>query len=156
MTDILRSWQCQNARCGRTFDAWENYPACPGCGGVRTQWLPRGGHVFTEAARTADTELRNLANSFGLNDINSARRDERAKPKLPVAPNPGRSVPNMQFAPGFTAPVNPNAAQCLPSTSNVNFKTRVAQGRALPTSRSVPGVHSATSIEASHRPSRVG
>ena len=153
MTDIIRSWQCQNSRCAKEFTAWENYPACPGCGCVRVQWIPGGGHV-AGTAKAADAELRALADVFKMSDINSAHRDERAKPKLQPQANPGRSVPNVQFAPGFTAPINPTAAQCLPSTSTVNFKTRVGTGRALPTSRSVPGVHSATAIEASHRPPR--
>lgn len=155
MTEIIRSWLCQNMRCQQEFTAWENYPACPECGSVRTQWLPGGGHVFTEAAKTADQELKNLAASFDLTNINSARAGERAKPALHQAPTAGRNAPNMQFAPGFTAPIAANgAAQCMPSTSRVNFKTRVGTGNALAKSRSVPGVHSATAIEASYRPPR--
>lgn len=153
MTDIIRSWACQNSRCNKEFTAWESHPACPSCGNVRVQWIPGGGHV-AGTAKAADAELRHLADVFKMTNINSAERDQRARPKLPSQPNPGRDAPNMQFAPGFTAPVNPSAAQCLPSTSNVNFKARVAQGRALSASRSVPGVHSATTIEARHTPTR--
>jgi len=153
MTEIIRSWQCQNSRCAQEFTAWEQYPACPGCGCVRVQWIPGGGHV-QGTAKAADAELRALADCFKMTDINSAHRDERAKPKLAPQHNAGRSVPNVQFAPGFTAPINPNAAQCLPSTSTVNFKTRVAQGQRLAASRSVPGVQAGTAIEASYRPPR--
>ncbi len=157
MTDILRSWQCLNTRCSRDFDAWERNPSCPACGCIRVQWVPRGGNVLTEACKTADAELRKLAGNFGLSDINSARTGDRAKPKLAPQPIAGRDQPNMQFAPGFTAPIVRDsqgriAATCQPSTSQVNFKARVGTGVALPHSRSVPGVHAATSIEASHRP----
>jgi hypothetical protein len=159
MRGILRTWQCGNARCAKSFDSWESNPTCPSCQCVRVQWVPRGGNILTEACRTADTELRKLAGHFDMTDINSAQRGERAKPKLPSQPIAGRDQPNMQFAPGFTAPVVRDnkgrpVATCQPSTSSVNFKARVGTGVALPHSRSVPGVHTATAIEATHRPPR--
>jgi hypothetical protein len=152
MAEILRSWLCLNARCNAQFDAWTDYPSCTKCGGARVQWIPGGGHV-AGTARAADAELRQLADNFGLTDLNSARRGERAKPALQAAPPTGRQQ-SMQFAPGFTAPVNPERAACVPSTSRVNFKARVGTGSALAHSRTVPGVHAATHVEASHRPPR--
>jgi len=152
MADILRSWLCLNHRCNARFDAWESHPACSKCGCVRVSWVPGGGHV-AGTAKAADAELRTLADHFGLSDINSARRDQRAKPFLPPQPAVDRNAaPSMQFMPGFTAPINPERATCVPSTSKVNFKTRVQTGSALPHSRSVPGVHAGTRVEASHRP----
>jgi hypothetical protein len=160
MSDILRTWLCGNARCGQSFDSWERNPNCTACGCVRVSWVPGGGNVLTEACKTADTELRKLAGNFGLDNINSAQRDRRAMPALPPPPqHAGRNEPNMNFGQGFTAPLvrdqrGQPVATCLPSTSNVNFKARVGTGVALPHSRSVPGVHAATAIEASHRPPR--
>ena len=158
MTGIIRSWHCQNVRCGKEFSAWESNPTCPSCGCVRVAWVPGGGHV-AGTAKAADAELRNLVDVFKMTDVNSAKRGERAMPKLPPQPVVGRDQPNMQFAPGFTAPLARDSqgrvvATCQPSTSHVNFKAKVAAGVPLPHSRSVPGVHAATAIEASHRPSR--
>ena len=154
MADIIRSWLCLNSRCSTQFEAWDANPACSKCGCVRVQWVPGGGHV-AGSAKAADAELRGLADHYGLGDINSARRDERAKPKLPPQPVVDRNTPSINFGHGFTAPVHAGgAAMCIPSTSNVNFKARVATGRALPSSRSVPGVHAGTTLEASHRPLR--
>ena len=94
-----------------------------------------------------------------MTDVNSAQRGERAMPKLAAPVNPGRNAPNMQFGPGFTSPIvrDQNGrpmATCLPSTTNVNFKAKVATNSALPHSRSVPGVHANTVIDSSHRPPR--
>ena len=158
MTDIIRSWQCLNARCGNEFTSWDRNPSCPSCDGVRTQWIPGGGHV-QGSAKACDAELRNLVDVFKMTDVNSAQRGERAMPKLPQPVNPGRNAPNMQFGPGFTSPIvrDQNGrpmATCLPSTTNVNFKAKVGTGVALTHSRSVPGVHANTVIDSSHRPPR--
>jgi hypothetical protein len=159
MSGVIRSWQCLNSRCGNEFSSWDRNPSCPSCQCIRTQWIPGGGHV-AGTAKAADAELRNLVDVFKMTDVNSATRGERAMPKLPAAPpNPGRNAPNMQFGPGFTSPIVTDRngrpmATCLPSTTNVNFKAKVATNSALPHSRSVPGVHSNTVIESSHRPPR--
>lgn len=155
MTGVLRSWHCMNARCGAQFDAWEPYPECPQCHGVRVEWVPGGGHV-AGTAPAADAELRTLADTFGLTDLNSARRDQRAKPALPRPV--GDAQPAMQFAPGYAATPyvldkqgKPHAV-CMPSMQRVNFKATVATGVGLPHSRTVPGVHAGTRIEARHKP----
>jgi hypothetical protein len=158
MTGIIRSWQCLNGRCLEIFDSWESNPACPDCQCLRVQWIPGGGHV-AGTAKAADVELRKLVDTFKMSDVNSAQRGERAMPKLPAQPVAGRDQPNMQFAPGFTAPIVRDSsgrvvATCQPSTSHVNFKAKVGTGVPLAHSRSVPGVHAATAIEASHRPPR--
>lgn len=152
MNGVIRSWRCQNARCEEEFQAWESHPECPVCHGVRVNWIPGGGHV-AGTARAADAELRMLADNYGLSDLNSAARGERAKPKLALQPVVERSTPSISFAPGFTAPAHAgNQAMCVPSTSTVNFKTRVSTNNALAHSRSIPGVHAGTRIEAIHRP----
>lgn len=152
MADIIRNWLCLNKRCNAQFTSWNPYPECSKCGCSRVQWVPGGGHT-AGTRQSADAELRILADNYGLTNLNSARRDQAAKPMHVPAQIDQRS-PSMQFAPGFTAPVLPDRSVCVPSTSKVNFKATVATGSALAHSRSVPGVHAATSIEASHRPPR--
>jgi hypothetical protein len=157
MQGVLRSWQCQNARCNKQFDAWEAYPTCPKCGNVRVQWIPGGGHIAGTAA-AADSELKKLADQFGLSNLNSARRDQAAKPVVtpPAAPREWHNA--MQFAPGFAATpyvMGQNGRPmpvCVPSMQGVSFKTKVMPGNAVAHSRTVPGVHAGTRIEASHRP----
>ena len=159
MNGVIRSWQCLNARCGHEFTAWESNPKCPTCKCVRVHWIPGGGHV-AGTAKGCDAELRALADAFKMPDIHSSARGGYAKQgQVKHAAVAGRDQPNMQFAPGFTAPLARDSqgrvvATCQPSTSHVNFKAKVAAGVPLPHSRSVPGVHAATAIEASHRPPR--
>jgi hypothetical protein len=151
MTGVLRSWACLNARCGARFDSWQDYPECPTCHGVRVNWVPGGGHVMG-TAKAADAELRTLADNYGLSDLMSARRGERAKPPVPNPVVEQRRDSAVQFAPGFAAVANPNRATCQPSMQKVNFKAKTAIGNSLPHSRSVPGVHAGTAIEARHNP----
>ncbi len=148
MAEILRTWCCQNARCRAQFEAWEANPACPSCGCVRVGWVPRGGHIASGATKDADGELRTLMENFALGNINSAQRDRPAKQVRTTAPEP--AGPSVNFGTGFSAPVNMNGAQCLPSSTPVNFKVRAARDRAMTHSRSVPGVHTHTRIEARH------
>lgn len=158
---VIRSWHCLNPRCNHCFEAWEPNPICPHCGNVRVQWIPGGGHV-AGTAKALDAELRNLADCFKMDDINSARRDERAKPKMAPQPVAERGAPSMQFAPGFTAPLVRDSrgspvATCLPSTTAVNFKAKVGTGVALgPGKLGMPAIGSGTAIEASHRPAKAG
>lgn len=127
MSGILRSWLCQNELCATEFDSWEPYPCCPRCKNVRTQWLPRGGHIAAKSP-SLDGELRALADAFKMTDLASAREGERVKPALPAPPSP--SGPQMQFAPGFAAA--PFArdrdgrvrAVCQPSSQGVDFKVK--------------------------------
>lgn len=149
MSGIIRSWECLSARCGEQFDSWDSNPECPACKGVRVGWIPGGGHV-QGTAKAADAELRALADVFNMTDMNSATRGERAKPKLPPPPVMDRHAQATQFAPGFTAAVPTDRAVCVPSSTSVNFKTTMSIGSALPHSRTVPGVHSNTRIEARH------
>ena len=70
MNGVLRSWCCLNARCKAQFDAWDPNPECPQCGCVRVSWIPGGGHVAS--MRGIDAQVRQLASSYGMKDINSA------------------------------------------------------------------------------------
>ena len=154
MADILRSWACLNRRCGVDFDAWEDYPACPKCGNIRCQWIPGGGHVAGTAA-AADATLRDLAQRYGMSDINSAREGERAMPKLRT-PQAADGPPRV-FGPGFVAPVNMASAECRPSSARVNFKTTLTPGNPLPRTAGPWGkqdMRANSRIEGSHRPAK--
>ena len=143
MQGVLRTWICQNGRCGETFDAWEDYPQCPSCGCARTNWVPAGGHIG-KAAPGIDQELKTLADNYGLTDLASARAGERAMPKLPSPPAAARGD-MMQFAPGFVGTPYTLDGQgrphgvCMPSAAGVNFKVKAPVGQKLSQSASVPG-----------------
>ena len=153
MSGVIRSWACLNKRCGSAFSSWESNPACPKCKCVRVSWIPGGGHV-AGTARAADAELRTLSDNFGLTNLNSAERGRQAKIIPPQLASSNRRDAAVQFAPGFAQVpyVMDNQGKahsiCAPSMQNVNFKTKVAAGSALSPSRSVPGVHAGTRIEA--------
>lgn len=121
---VIRTWQCQSERCARIFDSWDRYPTCPDCGNVRTSWVPGAVNVGNAAAKL-DATLRDLADAFSLTNLRSAKAGERAKPSLPA---PAPSGPQINFAPGFSAPLTPNAA-CLPSTTKVDFKVKAGLDR---------------------------
>src|ERR1700680_1674912 len=113
---IVRTFQCLNTRCEAEFEAWDQLnPACTACGGLRVQWLPRGGHVGGTAP-AVDAEFRKLTDCFGLSGLHSAGGGEAAKvvKSQPVVDR--QSAPAMQFAPGFAAVPHPQAAVCVPST----------------------------------------
>jgi hypothetical protein len=158
MNGVIRSWACLNARCNNQFQSWDSNPECPKCRCVRVSWIPGGGHV-AGTARAADADLRTLADNYGLTDLASARRGERAKPSInqPSAPVASRHDA-MQFGPGFAARpyvidrggrVHP---VCEPSMQKVNFKTKL--GAEIPLGPGKLGhapISSNTKIEASHR-----
>ena len=154
MEGVLRTWLCQNAKCGAAFDSWDKYPPCTQCGCVRVTWMPAGGHIGN-SAKAFDTTLRELADAFKMTDIASAKEGERAMPKL--KPQTMHDQGNaMQFAPGFVgAPYQLDAAGrahavCQPSAANVNFKVTVPQGQRLAKGR-IGGPEQNARIEARHR-----
>jgi hypothetical protein len=150
MQGVLRNWQCLNGACHQEFTAWEANPGCPGCGCVRVQWIPGGGHC-AGTAKAADAELRTLAETFGLSDLHSARRGEAVKITATSAAATG---PQKSFAPGFQTPIVTDAnghavATCLPSP-HATAKVKAGVGRALSQSRSVPGAAANARVEARH------
>lgn len=156
MAEIIRSWLCLNARCNAQFTAWEPNPACSTCGCVRVQWVPGGGHV-AGTAKGADAELRALADAFRMPDINSAVRGERAKPTVSQPYVDQKGAPAHQFAPGFAAVAHPERAVCVPSSQNVNFKTKLGVGNALGAGKlGLPSVQSGTTFEGRHSPNARG
>lgn len=150
MAEIIRTWGCQNLRCEKVFDSWEANPVCPVCKCVRVAWVPGGGHI-AGAARSADAELRHLADIFRMGDMNSAEEGRAAK-KVNLPPPPAPSGPVHTFAPGFTASVNPTVgAQCVPTANKVDFKVKASPGSRLAPNASYPGLSSNTAIEAVHK-----
>lgn len=148
MADILRSWQCKNARCARQFTAWEANPSCPDCQCVRVEWVPGGGHVG--GSKGADKELRALADIFKMGDMNSAQEGRAAKKvSLPTA----SQAPVHTFAGGFAASIDPSrGAQCVPAANNIDFKVKAVPGSRLSPNGSFPGMSSHTAVEAVHKP----
>lgn len=155
MSYILRSWGCLNPRCESEFTSGEPAPSCPHCGNVRVNWIPGGGHIGSHA-KAADKDLQALIDVFKLPDINSAERGRGAKK---VATQPAvdpKAAPQMNFGMGFSAPIVPGApAMCVPSTQAVDFKVKAGLNRQMgPGKLGLPGVQSATAIEASHKATR--
>jgi hypothetical protein len=152
MTGILRTWRCMNTRCGAPFDAWEPNPSCPNCKCVRVEWQPAGGHIGS-TAKSADTELRALADMFKMGDMNSADRGRAAKKvNLPPAPTDKNPANVHTFSGGFSAAINPAiGAQCVPTANKVGFKVKAAPGNALQPNGSFPSMRSNTAVEASYK-----
>lgn len=151
MTGIIRTWRCLNARCTRSFDAWEPNPTCPSCQCVRVEWQPAGGHIGG-AAKGAEKELRELADIFRMTDMNSAEEGRAAKKvNLPPAtPANGGNVHT--FAGGFSAAVNPSAgAQCVPTANKIDYKVKATPGNQLMPNGSFPGIRSNTAVEAAYK-----
>jgi hypothetical protein len=149
---IIRSWICENARCGAWFDSYEPNPECPKCQCVRVSWRPNGGHIGS-AAKAGDAELRALADIFKLDDMNSAERGRAAKqvrlPPVPAA-NPGNVH---RFAGGFAAAVDPTlGAQCVPAANKIDYKVKAMPGTALSPNAAYPSIRSNTAVEAAHKP----
>ena len=139
MDGVLRTWQCQNRNCGRTFDAWRDYPRCPHCKCVRTNWIPAGGHVGGERTGFIDKTLKELTASYGMTNMNTdtrLREGDRAMPAPRQAPAP---QPNgqMQFAPGFAGtPYTIDAGGkvhgvCMPSTIPATAKVKATTEQKL-------------------------
>jgi len=152
---ILRSWICENSRCGHWFDAYEANPACSKCGCVRVSWRPNGGHVGGKG-KGAEQELRALADIFKMTDMNSAEEGRAAKKvRLPDAPAANGGTVKT-FAGGFAAAIDPtqpayNGAQCVPTANKIDYKVKATPGSRLAPNGSFPGVRSNTSIEGVHK-----
>lgn len=149
MADILRTWGCLNDRCGTHFEAWEANPACPSCGCVRVTWVPGGGHVGGDAAKSCDAELRALADVFRMTDMNSAERGRAAK-KVVMQPAADQSQKPITFAPGFAAVADPIRAVCVPSASPINVPVKTSIGQSLPRNRIAGQMAGHTSFEGKH------
>jgi hypothetical protein len=146
---LSRDWRCLNQRCGKTFHSFEKAnPDCAHCGSARVAWIPGGGHVG-KVAVSADATLRQLATNYGMADIASPSpsRTNRAMPKYEQR---RADLPVKHFAPGFSAPVASTGATCQVSEAAVNLTGKVATGRALPHSRTVPGPQAMTQVAGRH------
>jgi hypothetical protein len=148
---VLRSWICDNSRCGAGFDAWEANPECPKCRCVRVSWRPAGGRIGN-GAKSADNELRILADVFRMNDMNSADRGRGAK-KVNLPPAPAPSGGNVHtFQGGFTAAIDPaRGAQCVPTANKIDYKIKAGTDNRLTPNKAYPGLNANTVVEATHK-----
>ncbi len=118
---ILRTWQCLNRRCAKTFDSYEKAnPDCSHCGCARVQWIPGGGHIGTKAA-AVDATVRSLADGYGMANVAtpSHSRLNRAMPKFEQRQ---ADMPTKHFAPGFSAPVSSHGPTCQESEARVSVR----------------------------------
>jgi len=155
MSLVSRDWRCLNGACGFVFHSFEkSNPPCPECGCVRVDWVPAGGHIMAVAPRM-DARLRSISDQHGGMNLNSPSpsRLNRAAPRLDV-PAPSAELGTVHFAPGFSAPVSAHGPICVPSSSQVNLRGKVAIGVARDSSASIPGPSANAIVEARHRPDR--
>jgi hypothetical protein len=152
---ISRDWHCLNTVCGTVFHSFEKAnPPCPKCGCVRVDWVPGGGHRMDLAPRV-DARLRGIADQHGMTNLNSPSpsRLNRAAPRIdtpPISPHLG----TVNFGPGFSAPVSEHGPICVPSSTPVNIRGKVAVGVRRDSSSSIPGPGANAIVEARHRPDR--
>jgi len=79
------TWECLNADCCRVFSTTERNPSCPVCGCIRVTPTVAAPSILNASTRQADKTLREVAASFGLTNLKSARAGEAAHPGLPTA-----------------------------------------------------------------------
>lgn len=151
---IIRSYACLNRRCRTEFESWADTPSCPACKQFRIRWVPK--QVNTAAiAPKADRDFRDLAETFNLSDIASAREGERAKPKLVASKQYEGPKTTLAPAPGFsaqipTAALANGAAMCVPLGSM--GKVSAKAGAMVPVSTELTArMRASTKIEASHK-----
>jgi hypothetical protein len=153
MDGVLRTWACQNRNCQATFEAWRDYPRCPKCKCVRTNWIPGGGHIAGKA-QFIDKTLKELTGAYGMTNMHEGREGERAMPALRQQ-TPAPASGQMQFAPGFagTPYTFDNSGKvrsvCMPSTIPATAKVKARTEQRLPHSGNVPGPQANTQFIAS-------
>lgn len=83
------TYRCLNRRCAVLFnEATPKPPRCPKCRSRRARWVPLSVSI-AKSAPSADRHLREIADSYGLTDLRSARAGESAAPKPPT---PARTI----------------------------------------------------------------
>ena len=96
---VIRSWLCQNKRCGVEFDATTNHPACTKCGCVRTQWVPKPVAVRGSSSTSQiDRVVRGLADDYNMTNLPKTVRGQptignRQVSAPPMATLNGRQIP---------------------------------------------------------------
>lgn len=146
---ITRSYTCLNRNCLNEFDSTEDHPPCPNCGGLRVKWLPRP-VAIGRVAGSIDKDVRALADTYGMADINSPQRDRaatvtRAQPTGPVLPFQASQGWNMSLP-----------AACL-ARNGASYCEPVNYGALPPLQQKVPGPQWKPNlprpvIEYAHRP----
>ena len=75
---MIRSWKCQNKACWNEFDAQNDNPACPACGCIRTNWIPKPVNIG-KTASGLDKVVRDLANDFKMKNVPTVQAGETVK-----------------------------------------------------------------------------
>lgn len=141
------TWGCLNDECLRVFSTLDRNPACPDCGNVRVIPTVPGFAIQSASTRRADNTLRDVAASYKLTNLKSAREGEVAHPGLP-APKPIPGAPPLNVGNGIQVPrtLTPSATFAPMSREmKGSLPTGFAfnkRGRSLPTKvkyRTMPG-----------------
>ena len=78
-----RTFLCLNRNCLTEFDSQAEARYCPRCRGNRVRWVPKPVAIMSGATKRADETVRNLATDFGMTNVNSPVRGQRAAPPVP-------------------------------------------------------------------------
>lgn len=101
--------------------------------------MPGRVNIGSAGTKTADGDLRTLADQFGLTDLNSAEHGRPAK-KMHPSPSTGGSSAGLVNFQGFAANIDPLAArsqtnqsgaQCLPTANRFDVKVRPGMDQKL-------------------------
>lgn len=128
MGNVLRTFACLNPDCAVEFDSWDASPYCSKCDCAKTRWVPKGGNIIGPNTRHADRTLRNVAESYGLTNLNSAREGECAAPSLPT-PKPIPGAPPLVLPGGIQVPRTMTASSQFAHQQNPIKLTRELDGK---------------------------
>lgn len=116
------TWLCLNHDCARVFGDFARNPECPSCGCVKvTATVPQVA-IQGPATKHADNTLRDVAKSFKLSNLRSARAGEQSHPGLPTP----KGIPG-------APPINAGYGVSVP-------RTLTASAQFAPMPRSMPGL----------------
>lgn len=102
MSYIVRTYSCDE---GHEFTTGDTLPECPECSSTKVTWIPSNGHGgILKVSPGNDKMMKGLADSYGLTNMNSNGRGERAMPRS--SPPVSATGPMYEAAPGFKAPLD--------------------------------------------------
>ena len=147
-----RSWICLNRRCVAEFDATDNNPACPNCGGVRCKWVPKPVNIARGVATRVDRDVQGLAEDYNLTNFNSPQRGRKA------AMTPASTAQTHTFAPksmpGWAGalPVDPQTGAIQPACVTTGVKAKLAGGPLIDKKHPATMAEMTPQIQASWKP----
>ena len=99
---VWRTWNCLNRRCRNTFNAQEDFPPCPRCGGLRVNWIPRPVAVHGASAQNRKTivnEVEEQARAAGIDQIRSTMRGDPAATRVTINTAVGGRTSDLDYEP---------------------------------------------------------